>query len=261
MKLKEFINQLIKEREIDVESKNPFDMSTFYGKEDLESIKEKILECDEFSECESLEILDYPNLLIDGKTSNAMSYKLNGGEKFKGKCYLLSLNLSPEIYDPKTINEIVKDGAGITPTLYKPENFEPYKKIVLQFSPDKKQDGITNHDAVLRQELHDLLDKIFDNPSDYAVKGERHPLVRGVFEEYQSGIDTQKRYFTKVSEDDTICTIYYFKKEEGKDGEIFMRLHTKKIPKVLREKYVEELGDKGVEVSEEEINEFLEKYK
>jgi len=189
------------------------------------------------------------------------TYRLHEGQKFKGKGYLLSVMLTPEMYDPNSIHDIVKDGASITPTIYDPNTFEPSKKIILQFSPDRKQDGITNHEAVIRQELHDLLDKVFDNPDTFRVKGVRGVLVRGIFErnEIVKEVEPPKFLVGSVDVEPKYSQAYYWEKET-KNGEVSIKLVHKNIPIELVDKFTEELGHKKLDVTEEDINQFLEKY-
>jgi len=261
MKLKELLDEIFKNQEqLDVKDFGFLD-HTLYGKKHLEGIKDKLLETEEFSECESLEILDTPTILLEDKPLNVLSYNLKPNQKFKGKCYLLSLAFSPEIYDPNKLTKPVKDGSSITPTLYSPETFEPFKKIIMEFSPERVQDGISNHEAIIRQELHDRLDNILDNPKEYTIKGEKHILVRGIFEKNEVTEEVEPpKNLVGIKTDPEFCNVYYFEKEE-KNGEIFMNLKTKHLPIKLREKFIEELGGKGIEVTKEEIEEFLEKNK
>ena len=260
MKIKELLDVVFKDGPVKHENFNITDYC-LYGKKHLEHIKEEILKCEEFSECTELTILDNPAYENDGKSCKVQTYKVIEGQKFGGKGFLLSISLSPEIFNPETIHKPVKDGACITPTLYDPLTFEPTKKIVLQFSPERVQDGISNNVEVIGQELHDLLDKVLDNPQDYQIKGERSVLVRGIFEtneivtvihppQYLSGVDTEPKGYI----------VSYFDKEFKNDGEVTMNLKTKLIPKELKDKFIEEFGDKKLEITEKEINDFLEKY-
>lgn len=261
MKLKELLDDVFKDGPI---NQGKFNITDYclYGKKNLENLKEEILKCEEFSECEELTILDQPTYENDGEVYQVQTYKVIEGQKFIGKGFLLSVSLTPEMFNPETIHNPVKDGCCVTPVIYDSKTFEPTRKIVLQFSPERVQDGISNHEEIVRQELHDLLDKVLDNPQDYQIKGERYVLVRGVFEknevrtvihppQYLSGVETEPKSYI----------VYYFEKEFKNDGEVSMTLKTKSIPKELKDKFIEELGDKKLEITEKEINDFLEKYK
>lgn len=261
MKLKELLEEIFR-LEHPKENKIGILDDILYGEEQLEKYKEKLLQCEEFSECTELNFLKTPILAIDDKQMVIQSYRLLEGQKFKGKGYLLSIMLTPEMYDPNTMYGIIKDGASITPTVYDPNTFEPHKKIILQFNPDRKQDGITNHEAVIRQELHDLLDKVLDNPDTFRVKGDRSVLVRGIFErnEIVKEVEPPKYLIGNIDTEPKYAQVYYWEKKT-KNGEISMKLVHKNIPIKLVDKFNEELGDKGINITEEEINEFLEKYK
>jgi len=246
-----------------------------YG-EDLEQYKERILQTEEFSECDELIIMKYPvTILENGKTVQNVTYKHKEGQKFKGKCYLLSLSLTPQMFDPKMMHTPVLDGACITPTMYDPTTFEPKKKIVLEFSPEMAQDQYIyavgspsmieeaekNGESILRKQLHETLDKIFDNPESYEIKGERGLLVRGYFEEIHSTSGVEKTDLVGINpEKQTHMMAYFFEKDEktSKEGQVNLKLSSMPIPIELKDKYDEELGSKSVNVTREEVEKFLE---
>jgi len=182
MRLKEFLEiALIGEQN---ESNLGFEENVIYG-ENLDKYKHLIKECDEFAKSDSLEILTMP--LVKGKyndkiyTSNTI--KLSDLMEFKGRCYLLSLGLTPEMYDPSQLLKPVKNGAAMGPTIYDPLTFTPRKHILLTWSPEMVQDVTgTNDELTLRNDIHKLLDDVLDNPDEYKTKGFRGILVRGLFE-------------------------------------------------------------------------------
>jgi hypothetical protein len=199
----------------------------------------------------------------DDTPLKAESYKLVEGQKFKGVCYLLSLALTPEVFNPDTIHTPVKDGACITPLVYNPETFKPLRKIVLEYNPERAQDGLIDGDYELKMEMKDLLDKVLDNPYDYQVKGERGVLVRGVFEKNEIVKEvTPTRYLTGaksfVKEEETPGIAYYLVEIPIKEGEVEIKFKTKLIPPHLKKLYIETFGEKNIQVTEDEINKFLE---
>ncbi len=246
-----------------------------YDGEDLEPYVDRIKQCEEFSECDQIVIMKYPVTIDEqGNNVSTKTYKIVPKQKFKGKCYLLSLALTPEMYDPKKIHEPVLDDACITPTLYDPETFIPRKKIFLEFSPEAAQDSSiysigtpsmindleNNNEDQLRRKLHETLDKIFDNPEMYQVKGEKGVMVRGAFEvvESPSGIENTKLFGLKTENETHFATFFFEKDEENsKEGELNLKLSKMDIPIDLREKYLQELGPKSINVKREEIEEFL----
>jgi hypothetical protein len=178
------------------------------------------------------------------------------------------------MYDPKKMYEPVLDGACITPTMYDPTTFEPKKKIVLEFSPEFAQDQYIyglgspsmieaaekNGETIIRKQLHETLDKILDNPENYQVKGEKGLLVRGFFEEIQTGNKTEKTDLVGIeTEKQTHATVYFFETDEknSKEGDVSLVLRTIQIPIELKDKYFEEVGPKSVNVTREEVEEFL----
>ena len=115
------------------------DETCLYGNE-LDKYKDIIKECDEFAKCDSLDILTMP--LVKGKNGEIYTpktIKLSDFIEFKGKCYLLSLALTPEMYDPTQLIKPVKNGAAMGPTIYDPTTFEPRKHILLTWTPEMAQ--------------------------------------------------------------------------------------------------------------------------
>jgi hypothetical protein len=164
------------------------------------------------------------------------------------------------MYDPNKVNQPVKDGACITPTFYNPETFEPTKKIVLTYSPERPANEMGSEELI-RQELHDLLDKVFDNPEEYAVKGERGVLVRGVFEvantpESGTKVQNLSGIINKQNNTQDHFLVFYIKKIDEKN----IRLEKKVIPIEKKELYLQKFKEDLVP-TEEEINNFLEENK
>ena len=277
MKLQELLTEILTSGEFS-KPKDKFGIinETIYG-EELEQFKDRILQTEEFADCEELIIMKHPvNQNELGEVINPKMYKVSSEDKhtFKGKCYLLSLALTPEMYDPKKLHEPVLEGASITPVLYNPQTFEPKKKIVLEFSPELAQDqriydldnpsmiedAEKNGERILRKQLHEKLDRIFDNPENYQVKGEKGMLVRGLFEEVVSKNTNYKMDLVGLqTEKQTHATVYFFETDEknSKEGKVSLVLRTIPIPIELRDKFVEELGPKSVNVTREEIEDFL----
>jgi len=185
MKLKEFLEVALLGKKDNPNQYNEtfVDETCLYGNE-LDKYKNIIKECDEFAKCDSLDILTMPLVKkVGGGVYTANTIKLSDLMEFKGRCYLLSLGLTPEMYDPSRLIKPVKNGAAIGPTIYDPTDFTPRKHILLTWSPEVVQD-ILNIDTEQeqRQILHNLLDDVLDNPEEYKTKGFRGILVRGLFE-------------------------------------------------------------------------------
>lgn len=264
MKIQELLNEILTSGEYS-KPKDKFGIvdEMIYG-EDLEQFKERILQTEEFSECEELIIMKHPVVQNpQGEVLQSKIYKVSGENKhtFKGKCYLLSLALTPEMFDPKKLHEPVLDGACITPTLYDPKTFEPKKKIILEFSPEMAQDQILNSgEDIIRKQLHETLDKVFDTPENYQVKGEKGILIRGFFEDVSNKDTNYKMDLIGLqTEKQTHSMVYFFEKDEknSTEGQVNLKLSTIPIPIELRDKFVEELGPKSIHVTREEVEEFL----
>ena len=267
MKLKELLTEIFGETStIDNQSFPPFgfDGLTLYGRDKLSPYKDRILQCEEFSECTELNFMSMPVILSNDDTSiMAESYNLSEGQKFKGVCYLLSLVLTPEVFNPETLHIPVKDGACITPTVYKPETFKPFKKIVLEYSPERAADGSVTGEEDVKSELRNLLDKVLENPYDYQVKGDRGVIVRGVFERNEIVQQvTPQRYLTGVKsfvkEEEMPGIAYYMEGNEINEGEIGIKLKKVLIPPHLKQLYKDTFGGRNLDVKKEEIDKFLE---
>jgi len=166
MKVKELIQEILGDSQTETNIFDVFNDDITGGKK-LSLIKDKLLECEEFSECDELLLLDKPVYedTVNDKNYLVETFKLYDDYKFSGKVWLYSILLTSEIYQNEFTT--VKDGAGITPLLYNPINFNPMKKIMLEFNPEDNPN-----------QLHDLMDKVINNPSEYEIKGERYVLVR-----------------------------------------------------------------------------------
>lgn len=267
MRLKEFLEVALlgKKDNPNLTNQTFVDETCLYGKE-LDKYKNIIKECDEFAKCDSLDILTMP--LVKGKYPDKIytteTINLSDLIEFKGKCYLLSLSLTPEMYDPHRLIKPVKNGAAIGPLMYDPLTFEPRKHILLTWIPEMVQD-ILNIDTEQEQRhiLHNLLDDVLDNPEEYKTKGTRHVLVRGLFEvvDKNDGSEVVINHYdvdlTANKPDDVGYAVYYLEQNVVKPGEIELRLNNKIIPSHLKDKFIDEIGTDPKTITEELINKFL----
>jgi hypothetical protein len=266
MKLKEFLEValLSKKNNPSLINETFVDETCLYGNE-LDKYKNIIKECDEFAKCDSLDILTIP--LVKGKNDKVyttQTIKISDLTEFNGRCYLLSLGLTPEMYDPNQLIKPVKNGAAIGPVMYDPMTFEPRKHILLTWSPEMAQDvSGANYDSTLRNDIHKLLDDVLDNPDEYKTKGLRNVLVRGLFEvvdNYDGSEVVKKQYdidLTANKPEDVGYVVYYFSQNVIKPGEIELRLNNKIIPSHLKDKFIDEVGIDPKLITEELIDNFL----
>jgi len=267
MKLKEFLEVALLGKKDNPNQYNEtfVDETCLYGNE-LDKYKNIIKECDEFAKCDSLDILTMP--LVKGKYDDKIyisnTVKLSDLMEFKGRCYLLSLALTPEMYDPSRLIKPVKNGAAMGPTIYDPTDFTPRKHILLTWSPEMVQD-ILNIDTEQeqRQILHKLLDDVLDNPDEYKTKGLRYVLVRGLFEviDNNDGSEVISNVYdldlTASKPEDVGYKVFYLETNVIKPGEIELRLNNKIIPSHLKDKFIDEVGIDPKTITEELINKFL----
>jgi len=156
---------------------------TLYPKH-LSLIKEQLLSCDEFKECD-LKILSLPNIAnSDGFVKiSSESLAVTPGITFKGKIYIYSMWLTPEMYDPSLFLKKMEGDGGIIPIIYNPENFVPERFIFLKVNPEEMQDSASKQPPINPEHrLHSVLNKILNNPDDYRIKGDRHVIVHGIFQ-------------------------------------------------------------------------------
>ena len=261
MKLKEFVEIALIGKE-DVLNTLTGSVGALYGAE-LEKYKKIIKECDEFAKCDSLDILTMP--LVKGendKIYTTETIKLSDLMEFKGRCYLLSLSLTPEMYDPTQLIKPVKNGAAIGPVMYDPMTFEPRKHILLTWSPEMAQDMVgVDNESTLRNDIHKLLDDVLDNPEEYKTKGTRHVLVRGLFEVVDKNDGSEvviNHYNIDLTAGKEVGYLaYYLEPTMEKPGEVSMNLKHKVIPTHLKDKFIEELGTDVAKLNAEVIDKFL----
>ena len=265
MKLKEFLEVAVLSKKNTLNLINPtfVDETCLYG-EELDKYKNIIKECDEFAKCDSLDILTMP--LVKGKKDKIYTtetIKLSDLMEFKGRCYLLSLSLTPEMYDPSQLIKPVKNGAAMGPTMYDPLTFEPTKHILLTWSPEITQDILgLDTEKEQRQVIHKLLDDVLDNPEEYKTKGMRHVLVRGLFEVVDNGeqvtTNTYDVDLLKQNREEVGYLAYYVEENVVSHGEIKLEIKKKLIPPHLKDAFILEVGTEPAKITEKMIDDFLE---
>lgn len=130
----------------------------------------------------------------DGATTiMAKSVKLSDEKNARYEnsvAYVHQITFTPKIFDPSKLHTPVKDGCVMTPLLYDPKSFEPYRSITLTWSPEMPQninivDGkaVINisqqeEEAKLKLRLVDMLGKVLSNPKDYEPSCIRACIVR-----------------------------------------------------------------------------------
>lgn len=169
-----------------------------------EEVQKFLLTLDEFKGVKKINILKAPMYLGDaetgiptellddyiGQTSKTKSFTVptraydpekEEGFKFPEEIDLYTISLSPRVYDPKkTSAENLGPGVWIMPTLYSPNNFEPYKEIKIVFSPEKIQDVIANkEDKSLEEEIKNRIIKNVEKAFNEGLK-ENVPYKRVV---------------------------------------------------------------------------------
>lgn len=258
MKLKDLLDVIFNEEYL---QKSDGIIDTTLSFDLLEKIKETLMECDEFKDADEFVILKAP--CVDNeknKIIQSMIYKIDENTKFKKRVYLYSVSLTPEIFNPESIHRPVKNGACISPAIYNFETMAPTKKIVLEFSPEEMQDGEVNKENLKRQELHNLLDEVLNNPKDYHVKGEKGVVVRGIFESIVSDGKTTNQEIGKLNldyENQKNFMVAYMEKIET-EGNINISVKRKFIPIEFKKKFTDKFGENPkLSITADEIECFL----
>ena len=88
-------------------------------------------------------------------------------------------------------------------------------------------------------------------------------MIRGVFEVTNEDINLEPNFLVGTTTQSEDYLVFYMTKEEGEDNEVNLELKQKLIPSNLKDKFIEKFnyGGEIKELSEEEINQFLEENK
>jgi len=95
--------------------------------------------------------------------------------------YLYKVLYSPVIYDPIDLHRPVKDSMVMSPLLYNPHTYEPYRTLAISWKPEdlfyeKEIQPITWEDE--KTYLREKLETLLANPEDYKPIGKRAVLIR-----------------------------------------------------------------------------------
>jgi len=118
--------------------------------------------------------------------------------------------------------------------------------------------SITKDETTLRNDIHKLLDDVLDNPEEYRMKGTRHIMIRGVFEIVNENRNFEPNFLVGTTQESDTFTGYYMVTENESTV-----IKTKQIPRRLKELFILNFTEdrKLKEITEEEINQFLENNK
>lgn len=256
MKIIDIIDELLLNKKT-IQNEFSFEENDTIRWEELTPFKDKLMECDEFKECELLEFIPMPIIQNkEGKAITAVTVLLGEGMKFKGRCFLLSLSLSPTMYDPKTTYDPIKDGVTLTPVMYDYEDFTPYRKIVLPWCVEGQDIDI----PLRRAELLVLIDKVLKNPEEYATKGIRRVMARGIFETIETDEYTTKsgdNLDVDLKQPVNYSQVFYLHQENNDGGDVTLDIKSKVMHNSLKEKFLKRFEGKQI-IMEEELNKFLE---
>jgi hypothetical protein len=258
--LKELMIELEEDKLFERINTSPVESSILYGGDVLKHFKDKILETYEFSDVGEVELLDYPIVHdINGQSQTPKTYLLQGGEKIIGKAHILSIELTREVFKSENLHDNITDGASVSPKLYNEDTFKPFRQILLEYNPDKYKNEEWGSENLIRQELHDKVDEILENMEKYTAKGSRSILIRGFFEGIEKSPVKPREKFHSIVPEPKAYVAFYAEKVSDENG-LTAKLKQKIIPAELRDDYLKQFGSRGIDVSGEEIEEFLSKH-
>lgn len=117
----------------------------------------------------------------EGKKVSVLTFKADDKtNRYSGKvAYVYTISFTTKIYDPSKIHTPSKDGCVISPVIYNPINFEPWRSITLTWNPHTIKDKIATGEVKnLKQHMHDLLDKVLDNEKEYLPEASIYGMIR-----------------------------------------------------------------------------------
>lgn len=227
---------------------------------ELEPIKEEILNCEEFSECQNLDFIDYPTVEVDGTVCTVQTIKYSDSMRFLGDVFIYNISFTPEMYDPNRILTPVKDGAAVGPTIYDPMDFTPKRHILLTWNPEMAQDLLgANTEHEQRQLIHNLLDNVLDNPEEYKVKGERGILIRGIFRVRKLEDNNPPFLVGNTMEQGGYMAFYMEETLDQTTNELNLTLKSKPIPRHLKDEFIRRFTNNGgiAQATKEQIENFI----
>jgi hypothetical protein len=232
-----------------------------YRRAELEPIKEQILNCDEFFECQSIDFIDFPTITTaDGNVFTAQTIKLDNNMRFIEDAVIYSISLTPEVYDPNRILTPVKDGAAIGPTVYDPMDFTPKRQILLTWTPEMAQDLLAaNTEENIRNDIHRLLDDVLDNPEEYKVKGDRGVMLRGMFKIRKLEDNNPPFLVGNTTEQGFYMAFYMEETLDQTTNELSLTLKSKPIPRHLKDEFIRRFTNNGgiAQATKEQIENFI----
>lgn len=121
-------------------------------------------------------------LTEDGEPIVAKTIKIHDTDNpdYAGKVgYVYKVLFTPKMYDPNILHTPVKDGCVISPVMYDPTTFSPKRSITLEWSPEFPQDiNSTRTWEDDKKVIHDMLEKVLENPEEYMPEGFRYGMIR-----------------------------------------------------------------------------------
>jgi len=171
MELKEIIKEIIE--------KNGNNKEYVITKEDLIPYYYYLINCNFFNDCE-VDFFDVKKLsVVEQINAKSHTMKLGYNHKFYNKVLIENFTLSPALYSPEKLRGIHKNRALISPVMYNPESFEPYKTITIWMSPEVSLDV---SDEENKQFLIKKFTDVLENPNRYETPRFYHLLMKGVFQ-------------------------------------------------------------------------------
>lgn len=159
----------------------------------LRNIHKELMETDTFANT-NLVIIDQPTTKIPVDESNwllksCQTFRVTDNTKFDGDFHLYSIEISPRMYNTDLLHEFDDRMAIVSPNIYDPETFVPYKYIMLRWSPELFQDvralGLEDSVEELKTMFHNLLTDVMNSlekgDDKYLQKAYRNVSIQGIW--------------------------------------------------------------------------------
>jgi len=141
---------------------------------------DKLKEFKEFTGCENVSYCECLEDLSESEyKENLISLTLEGGSEIRGDIEIFAIGLTVKIYDPINWIDSKRREPLLAPTLYDVEDFNPYRKLILDFPVETPYDEPTEKSIKkIKEKLHKEIDEVLENPKKYFPKGDYKVFVK-----------------------------------------------------------------------------------
>jgi hypothetical protein len=157
-----------------------FNVTELKGKS-LELLKDKVLQCEELKYVRNLDIISNPN---DQEIKLFKSVKITDSYSLPENCTLFSISILNDGFNGEDFLSHCRQKPVISPLQYDPVDFTPYRLICFRISTEILNDNdffchqYGNKKNEYRSELHNVLDKLLNNPKEHESPMNKNIIVK-----------------------------------------------------------------------------------